>query len=86
MTKFVVEIHLICRYIVEANSKGEAEKLVWNHRNLSIDMSDADEHHTTAMTKEEYDIDHTNSHILFDLDLGREAWLDALKAHLRHNN
>jgi hypothetical protein len=86
MAKFVVEIHLICRYIMDANTKDEAEKLVWNHKNLSIDMSDADEHYTTAMTKEEYDIDHTNSHILFDLDLGREAWLAALRAHFRPNN
>jgi hypothetical protein len=80
MTKFVVEITLVVRYIMEANTKDEAEKLVWNKRNIGIDMSDVEETTTSAITKEEYDKQHDSS-LIRDLDLPHEAYVAALRAH-----
>ena len=80
MTKFVVEITLTARYIMEANSKDEAEKLVWNHKNMGIDMSEIDETTTSAITKEDYDSQHDSS-LVRDLDLPHEEYVAALKAH-----
>jgi hypothetical protein len=80
MTKFVVEINLIVRNIVEASNKDEAEKLAWSHENRWFDESDVMESTTSAMTKEEYDKQHDSS-LIRDLDLPFEEYVEALKAH-----
>jgi hypothetical protein len=59
MTKFVVEIRLLCRYHIEADTKEQAGELIWEQPKAGLDFlcdpGIVGEPAIVMMTEEEYD-------------------------------
>jgi hypothetical protein len=54
MTEYIVHIWLINSFLIEAESKEQAEKLVLERKDLGLDLSG--DYEINAVTKEDFDL------------------------------